>query len=104
MASTLQHDKSNRYEQLAETFIRTRDRRIGAVTVREWSKTLPPASSILDLGCGHGLPISQVLINDGFAVYGVDAFSEADHRVSRTVPQSSHGMLGRGGLTILSPH
>ena len=73
MASTLQHDKSNGYEQLAETFIRTRDRRIGAVTVREWSKTLPPASSILDLGCGHGLPISQVLINDGFAVYGVDA-------------------------------
>jgi SAM-dependent methyltransferase len=41
--------------------------------VREWSKTLPPGSSILDLGCGNGVPISEVLINEGFAVYGVDA-------------------------------
>jgi len=31
------------------------------------------AYSILDLGCGHGVPISQALINEGFAVYGVDA-------------------------------
>ncbi len=41
--------------------------------MREWSKTLPRGSSILDLGCGHGVPISQVLINDGFDLYGVDA-------------------------------
>jgi 2-polyprenyl-3-methyl-5-hydroxy-6-metoxy-1,4-benzoquinol methylase len=73
MANTIPLDKSNGYEQFAETFIRARNPRIGAATVREWSKTLPPASSILDLGCGHGVPISQALINDGFAVYGVDA-------------------------------
>jgi 2-polyprenyl-3-methyl-5-hydroxy-6-metoxy-1,4-benzoquinol methylase len=41
--------------------------------VREWSKTLPPGSSILDLGCSHGVPIPQVLIEERFAVYGVDA-------------------------------
>ena len=73
MASTVQHDKSNGYEHLAEAFIRARNPRIGPVTVREWSKTLPPASSILDLGCGYGVQISDVLINHGFAVYGVDA-------------------------------
>ncbi|HTG35199.1 MAG TPA: class I SAM-dependent methyltransferase [Thermoanaerobaculia bacterium] len=28
---------------------------------------------VLDLGCGHGVPISQVLIQEGFVVYGVDA-------------------------------
>ena len=66
-------DKSNGYEQLAETFIRTRNRQIGTATVREWSKTLPPGSSILDLGCGNGVPISEVLLNEGFAIYGVDA-------------------------------
>src|SRR5215471_13160514 len=73
MTSTISPDKSNGYEQLAEAFIRARNPRMGAATVREWSKTLPPASSILDLGCGHGVPISQVLINGGFAVYGLDA-------------------------------
>jgi 2-polyprenyl-3-methyl-5-hydroxy-6-metoxy-1,4-benzoquinol methylase len=66
-------DKSNGYEEVAELFMSERDSRTGASTVREWSRTLAPRSSILDLGCGHGVPISQVLIEDGFILYGVDA-------------------------------
>jgi 2-polyprenyl-3-methyl-5-hydroxy-6-metoxy-1,4-benzoquinol methylase len=31
------------------------------------------ASCFLDLGCGHGVPISQTLIEEGFTVFGVDA-------------------------------
>jgi len=73
MANAIPHDKSNGYEQIAETFMRARNPRIGPVTVREWSRTFPPATSILDLGCGYGLPITQVLIDQGFVVYGVDA-------------------------------
>ena len=46
---------------------------IGAATVREWSRALAPNSPILDLGCGHGVPISQTLTEQGFTVYGVDA-------------------------------
>ena len=53
--------------------MRVRNPRIGSATVLEWSKALPPGSSVLDLGCGHGVPISQVLINEGFRLYGVDA-------------------------------
>ncbi len=45
----------------------------GAATVREWSRALAPNSSVLDLGCGHGVPISQALVERGFTVYGVDA-------------------------------
>jgi SAM-dependent methyltransferase len=73
MTDSAPQDKSNGYEQLAETFIRARDRRIGEAKVREWSKQLPAGCSILDLGCGHGVPIAEALINEGFAVYGVDA-------------------------------
>jgi len=65
--------KSNGYEEAAEDFIRKRNSLIGPAVVRAWSRTLPHGASVLDLGCGHGVPISQVLINDGFAVYGVDA-------------------------------
>jgi cyclopropane fatty-acyl-phospholipid synthase-like methyltransferase len=71
--STIPHDKSNGYEEAAEGFMSARNPRIGASTVREWSQSLAPGSSILDLGCGHGVPISQVLTEEGFAVYGVDA-------------------------------
>jgi len=66
-------DKSNGYEEAAEKFMCARSPHIGAATVRQWTQTLPRGSSILDLGCGHGVPISQVLIDGRFALYGVDA-------------------------------
>ena len=69
-------DKSNGYEAAAERFMSARDSWIGVATVREWSRTLPPGSSILDLGCGHGVPVSQALIEEGFTVYGVDGSSK----------------------------
>lgn len=66
-------DKSNGYEEVAKLFMSERDSLTGVSTVRQWSRTLERDSSILDLGCGHGVPISQALIEDGFTVYGVDA-------------------------------
>jgi len=66
-------DKSNGYEQIARDFMRARNPRIGPETVREWSRSLPPGASVLDLGCGYGLPVTQVLSEAGFAIYGVDA-------------------------------
>jgi 2-polyprenyl-3-methyl-5-hydroxy-6-metoxy-1,4-benzoquinol methylase len=66
-------DKSNGYEKMAEHFMAARNHRIGPSHVRAWCRTLLPGSSILDLGCGHGVPISQVLVEEGFEVYGVDA-------------------------------
>jgi 2-polyprenyl-3-methyl-5-hydroxy-6-metoxy-1,4-benzoquinol methylase len=68
----LPQDKSNGYEQVAGRFISSRNSRTGAAIIREWSRTLQPRSAILDLGCGHGVPISQTLIEEGFTVFGVD--------------------------------
>lgn len=66
-------DKSHGYEALAETFIRARNRRIGPAVMREWCRTLPAGATVLDLGCGFGQPITEVLVEAGFRVYGVDA-------------------------------
>ena len=71
--SEMSHNKSNGYEEIAEHFMRTRNPRIGPSNVREWCRTLAPGSSILDLGCGSGVPISQVLLEEDLDVYGVDA-------------------------------
>jgi SAM-dependent methyltransferase len=65
-------DKSSGYEEVAETFMRVRDTCIGPTTVREWSRILPRGCAILELGCGHGV-VSQVLVTEGFEVYGIDA-------------------------------
>ena len=67
-------DQSNGYETLAGDFMSIRDRStIGVASVRDWAKSLPPGSSVVDLGCGHGIPISKALIDQGLAVYGIDA-------------------------------
>ena len=68
------HDGSNGYESLAGEFIACRSQSsIGIARIREWAKGLRPGAAVLDIGCGHDVPISQTLIDNGFDVYGVDA-------------------------------
>jgi SAM-dependent methyltransferase len=67
-------DASNGWEAVADQFIGHRERsRIGLGVVRAWAEYLPNGSSVLDLGCGSGVPISEALIDKGFDVHGVDA-------------------------------
>ena len=69
-------DKSNGYEEIAPIFIPGRGRNrsgVGASVVAEWSRLLPAGATILDLGCGTGIPISLTLVAHGCSVYGVDA-------------------------------
>ena len=69
-------DKSNGYEAVAAAFIAGRGSDIletGASDVADWSRCLPSGATVLDLGCGTGVPISQALLERGFRVYGVDA-------------------------------
>ena len=68
-------DPSNGYEAIADEFVsgRVRSPIIGVATVREWARDLPPGASVLDVGCGTGMPISQTLIDLGVHVHGLDA-------------------------------
>lgn len=69
-------DRSNGYDQIAPIFISWRGQKsggIGVSVVAEWSKMLPNGGTVLDLGCGTGVPISELLIERGFDLYGVDA-------------------------------
>lgn len=81
-------DKSNGYEEIAEHFMAARNPRIGPSLVREWAKTLPPGASILDLGCGHGVPTSQTLIDEGFEIYGVDASAKLSAEFHKRFPHA----------------
>jgi 2-polyprenyl-3-methyl-5-hydroxy-6-metoxy-1,4-benzoquinol methylase len=81
-------DKSNGWEDIAETFMLARNSRIGPAVVREWARKLTPGSTILDLGCGHGVPISQALIEKGFTVYGVDASEKMVAEFHKRFPDS----------------
>jgi SAM-dependent methyltransferase len=40
--------------------------------VRAWARTLPRGGTVIDIGCGSGLPITKVLLSEGLKVFGVD--------------------------------
>jgi SAM-dependent methyltransferase len=71
-------DRANGYERIATDFLARRGSGltpggIGVSQVRAWARSLPPKATVLDLGCGPGVPITRVLVDEGHIVYGVDA-------------------------------
>src|SRR6201993_5526695 len=65
-------DKSNGYEEHAETFMRWRHSGIGQDVAREWAQEFKRGAAVLELGCGDGV-ISQVLVEAALTLYGLDA-------------------------------
>ena len=69
-------DESNGYEGIAEIYILGRGRAvngIGTSTARTWARTFKMGSEILDLGCGTGIPVTKILLEEGLKAYAVDA-------------------------------
>ena len=86
-------DKSNGYERIAAEFLArrgnaaTRSRGIGVSSVRAHSRTLPNGAAVIDLGCGPGLPITDVLVTEGLDVYAVDASPSFVDAFRRNLPE-----------------
>jgi 2-polyprenyl-3-methyl-5-hydroxy-6-metoxy-1,4-benzoquinol methylase len=85
-------DRSNGYEGVAAEFLAnrgnplTRARGIGIKRVREWAKTLPRGAAVIDLGCGAGFPITEVLVLEGLDVYAIDAAPSFVDAFRRNLP------------------
>ena len=85
-------DRSNGYEAVSEEFLArrgssgTRSTAIGVTEVRKWAITLPRGSSVIDLGCGPGFPITAVLVEEGLQVFGVDAAPSFGAALQRNLP------------------
>lgn len=59
---------------MAGEYMKRREQsKIGVSIVREWAQSLASGASIIDIGCGHGVPMTSTLINDGFRLWGIDA-------------------------------
>lgn len=113
-------DKSNGYEAIATDFISLRaGSLVGAAAVREWAAALPAGGAVLDLGCGHGVPISRALAESGLSLHGVDAsptmiaafrrrFAEAPAEcgaveTSRFFDRTFDGVVAWGLMFLLAP-
>src|ERR1041384_4164605 len=85
-------DRSNGYEGVAQEFLARRGSGrftgIGVTEVRQWARTLPRGAAVIDLGCGPGLPITEVLVAEGLNTFGVDAAPSFVQAFRRNLPNT----------------
>ncbi len=66
-------DAARVYETQALTFLEDRDRsRVGAEVVRSWARSLPFGTSVVEIACGGGYPVTQVLVDSGLQIWALD--------------------------------
>ena len=85
-------DRSNGYEAVAAEFLARRGSAhstgIGVIEVRKWARTLPHGATVIDLGCGPGLPITETLVAEGLNVFAVDAAPSFVAAFRRNLPNT----------------
>lgn len=87
-------DRSSGYQAVSQKFLagrgssKTRSEAIGVNEVRRWARTLPRGSSVIDLGCGPGFPITVVLVEEGLQAFGVDAAPSFVEAFQRNLPRT----------------
>jgi cyclopropane fatty-acyl-phospholipid synthase-like methyltransferase len=61
------------YEMQALKYLDARDRsRVEAEIVQSWARSLPSGSTVVDIACGGGHPITRVLVDSRLAVWAID--------------------------------
>ena len=60
------------YNKIAESYSAQRGEFNNLLYLKKLSSLLPGSSSILDVGCGAGVPINSYLIEKGYSVTGID--------------------------------
>lgn len=66
-------DADRFYEMQALRYLDDRDRsRVGVEIVEHWARALPFGTPVVEIACGGGYPITQVLVDAGLAVWAID--------------------------------
>jgi SAM-dependent methyltransferase len=85
-------DRSNGYEGVAREFLTRRgsgrSTGVGVNAVRQWAQALPHGAAVIDLGCGPGFPITEVLVAEGLNVFAVDAAPSFVKAFRRNLPNT----------------
>lgn len=74
------------YDLIADWYAAHRTGSMGVPEVTALAASLPAGASVLDVGCGTGLPLTRVLLEHGCHVTGVDSSRELLARFQANFP------------------
>lgn len=76
------------YDHMAEQYLSIKDPEdpLALEALQNLAPLLPPGASVLDLGCGAGVPATRWLADTGFAVTGVDVSARQLELARANVP------------------
>ena len=74
------------YNKAAEDYALQRDKFHSIPYLEKLAELLPANSSILDVGCGAGLPIDRFFVEKGYNVYGIDISERMIELAKKNVP------------------
>ena len=66
--------------------------------LERFGRLIEQGRTILDAGCGDGVPVDQYLVRQGFAVNGIDASERMIERARRNVPEGFYEVKDIGYL------
>ena len=81
------------YDSMAKEYLANRERLKSGKYLQKFLKYLPKNSTILDLGCGAGVPVDDVLIKAGHTVVGIDISPEQIKLARKNCPKGQY-MVG----------
>ncbi len=86
------------YNKVAENYSSQRDQFKNNKYLDELVKLLKPGSTILDIGCGAGVPIDKYLIEKGFKVKGIDISENQIELAKRNLPKGDFSVVDMSEL------
>lgn len=86
------------YNQVAKAYTEDRASWRGNKYLQRFIRELPKRASILDLGCGDGVPVDEILIKKNFLVTGLDISEVQIERARRNCPRGSFQVKDMAGL------
>ena len=74
------------YDKIFDWYVSARSQDAGVEAIKKFTQNLQPGSKVLELGCGYGFPIANMLHKLGFNLYGIDSSIKMVKRFKKELP------------------